>query len=51
MTLSCQYVDDVIIGAPYILTKDLITTLKIKKVVVITDTKEDIPHIDFEYID
>ena len=38
MTLACQHVDDVVIGAPYIITHDLIASLKIKKVVVITDT-------------
>ena len=41
MTLACKHVDDVVIGAPYIMTEDLITSLKIKKLVVITDTKED----------
>ena len=29
MTLACQHVDDVVIGAPYIITKDLITSLNI----------------------
>lgn len=43
MTLACKHVDDIIIGAPYILTHDLIASLKIKKVVVITDTEEDTP--------
>lgn len=41
MTLACKHVDDVVIGAPFIITKDLITSLKINKVVVITDTAED----------
>lgn len=41
MTLSCKHVDDIIIGAPYIITKDLITTLRIKKVVLVTDSRED----------
>ena len=41
MTLSCKYVDDVVIGAPYILTKDLIKSLNISQVVKITDTEED----------
>jgi ethanolamine-phosphate cytidylyltransferase len=44
MTLSCKYVDDVVIGAPYIITNDLISSLKINKVVVITDTEEDKPN-------
>jgi glycerol-3-phosphate cytidylyltransferase-like family protein len=33
MALACRYVDEVIIGAPYILTNDLINTLNIHKVV------------------
>jgi len=41
MVLSCKHVDDVVIGAPFIITQDLITSLKINKVVVITDTDED----------
>lgn len=41
MTLSCMHVDDVVIGAPFILTQDLIRSLNIKKVVTITDTAED----------
>ena len=41
MTLACKHVDDIIIGAPFVITKDLITSLKISKVVVIIDTDED----------
>ena len=33
MALSMRYVDDVVIGAPYIVTDDLIKSLNIKKVV------------------
>ena len=33
MALSCIYVDDVIIEAPYIVTEDLIKSLNISKVV------------------
>lgn len=51
MTLACRHVDDVIIGAPYIITKDLISTLNIAKVVVITDTDEDTPQSIFQSID
>ena len=48
--LACKYVDEVIIGAPYILTKDLITTLNIHKVVhFITD--EDKPSEQFLSLD
>ena len=41
MTLACKHVDDVVIGAPFIITKDLIQSLNIKKIVTITDTLED----------
>jgi len=41
MCLACKHVDDVVIGAPYILTKDLIKSLNIKKVVKIVGTEED----------
>ena len=38
MALSCKYVDEVVIGAPFIMTKDLINSLNIHKVVhVCTD--------------
>jgi len=42
MTLSCKHVDDVIIGAPYIITNDLIKSLNIHKVVTFTNCDEDI---------
>ena len=41
MTLACKHVDDVVIGAPFILTKDLIQSLNIQKVFHVTDTDED----------
>lgn len=41
MTLACKHVDDVVIGAPFIITKDLIQSLNIKKIVTIVDTLED----------
>ena len=40
MALSMRYVDDVVIGAPYIVTDDLIKSLNIKKVVHVT-SRED----------
>jgi len=40
MVLSCRYVDDVVIEAPYILTEDLIKSLDITKVVHVL-TEED----------
>ena len=43
MTLAMKYVDDVVIGAPYVITQDLIQCLNIKKVIHITDTLEDAP--------
>ena len=51
MTLSCKHVDDVVIGAPYILTKDLIKSLNISKVVNIIETEEDKVLQRFENID
>lgn len=41
MCLACKHVDDIVIGAPFIITKDLLTSLNIKKVVKIVDTAED----------
>ena len=38
--LACKYVDEVIIGAPYVLTADLVKTLNVQKVVAFT-TEED----------
>jgi ethanolamine-phosphate cytidylyltransferase len=40
MALSCRYVDDVVIEAPYIITEDLIKSLNISKVVHV-GTDED----------
>jgi ethanolamine-phosphate cytidylyltransferase len=41
MCLSCKYVDDVVIGAPFILTQDLINSLHINIVVEMIGTDED----------
>lgn len=41
MTLACKHVDDVIIGAPYIITEDLMKSLNIHKVVQIVNCDED----------
>lgn len=41
MTLACKHVDDIVIGAPYIITEDLIRSLNIDKVVRIINTEED----------
>jgi ethanolamine-phosphate cytidylyltransferase len=39
--LSSKYADDVVIGAPFVLTKDLIKSLNIKKVIKFVGTNED----------
>jgi ethanolamine-phosphate cytidylyltransferase len=51
MCLACKHVDDIVIGAPYIMTKDLIKSLNIKKVVKIVDTDEDIVQPKHRHID
>ena len=51
MTLACKHVDDVVIGAPFIITTDLIKSLNIKKVVKIVNTTEDTPKKKFQNID
>jgi len=51
MTLSCKHVDDIVIGAPFIITKDLIQSLNIKKVITITDTDEDTPLPKYQELD
>ena len=35
MALACRYVDDIVIGAPYVITEDFLTSLNIKKVVYV----------------
>jgi ethanolamine-phosphate cytidylyltransferase len=49
--LACKHVDDVVIGAPFLITQDLITSLRISKVVVIIDTNEDRPSKAYQNID
>ena len=39
--LSCKYVDEVVLGAPWVLKKDLITTLNIHVVASGSNTKFD----------
>jgi ethanolamine-phosphate cytidylyltransferase len=46
--LSCKYVDEVIIGAPWIITKDLLTTLNISVVVSGSSTKMDSDRVSSE---
>ena len=41
MCLACKHVDDVVIGAPFILTEDLIKCLRINKVINVKGTEED----------
>jgi ethanolamine-phosphate cytidylyltransferase len=40
MALSCKFVDEVVIGAPFILTKDMINSLNIQNVIHV-NTGED----------
>lgn len=51
MTLACKHVDDIVIGAPFILTKDLISSLNISAVIHVTDTNEDVVKDEFIDID
>ena len=51
MVLACKHVDDVVIGAPYIITDDLVKSLNISKVVNITGTDEDIAKPSFRKVD
>ena len=51
MCLACKHVDDVIIGAPFVITKDLIKSLNIKKVIKITDTEEDVVLKEHQHVD
>jgi ethanolamine-phosphate cytidylyltransferase len=50
MALSCRYVDDVVIGAPFIITETLINSLNISKVVHVL-TNEDKVMKAFDHID
>ena len=50
MALAMKYVDDVVIGAPYILTDDLIKSLNIKKVVHVS-SREDLVKPEYQNID
>ena len=50
MALACRYVDDVVIGSPYILTKDLLVSLQIGKVVHVK-TADDAVFSEYADID
>lgn len=50
MALAIEYVDDVVIGAPYIVTDDLIKSLDIKKVVNV-QSREDQAQPEYNGID
>lgn len=50
MALAIKYVDDVVIGAPYIVTEDLIKSLNIKKVVHV-QSREDSVRPQFRDLD
>lgn len=51
MLLSCKHVDDVVIGAPFVITDNLIKNLNISKVVQIIDTEEDTVLKEFQEVD
>lgn len=51
MLCSCKHVDDVVIGAPYVITEDLLRSLNIKKVISIVNTEEDSVQDKFQGID
>jgi ethanolamine-phosphate cytidylyltransferase len=48
--LACKYVDEVVIGAPYIITNDLIKTLNIHKVIGFV-TNDDKPLPEHERVE
>ena len=50
MALAFKYVDDVVIGAPYIINEDLIKSLNIDKVVHVL-TEEDRVKPEFAHVD
>jgi ethanolamine-phosphate cytidylyltransferase len=42
MALSCRYVDEVVIGAPYVITADMMTALNIGTVVHVNTEDEKV---------
>ena len=50
MALSCRYVDDVVIEAPFIITEDLIKSLNISNVIHVV-TEEDAVSNEHAHID
>lgn len=50
MLLACKYVDDVCIEAPYIITKDLITSLNITEVINVRSDEDKVSpqHVDVD---
>ena len=51
MTMACKHVDDVVIGAPFFITQDLIKSLNISKVITIMDTEEDMVLVKYSHLD
>ena len=51
MTLACKHVDEVIIGAPYVITRDLLTSLNVHKVVRFVNCAEDQVLQEFANVD
>jgi ethanolamine-phosphate cytidylyltransferase len=50
MALSCRYVDDVVIGAPYIITEELIKSLNLSKVINVISNEDKVLKA-YEHID
>ena len=50
MALSCHFVDDVVIGAPHIITDDMMTSLNITTVIHV-DTHDDLVLEQYAHID
>ena len=51
MLLSSKHVDDVVIGAPFVITEDLLTSLNVGKVVQVINTAEDTVLKEFADVD
>lgn len=51
MLLASRHVDDVVIGAPFVITEDLLKSLNIQKVFQVVNTEEDTILDQFKDID
>ena len=50
MVLACRFVDEVVVSAPYLVTKDLITSLNIDEVIHV-ESREDAILPEFRHLD